>query len=51
MKIGDLVKCKVTGDIGVVGGEVLGKTIFIYWSSGAFGSSWVAEIEVINESR
>jgi len=47
MKVGDLVKCKVTGDIGVVGGEVLGKTIFIYWANGNAGSSWVADMEVV----
>ena len=49
MKVGDLVRCKVTGDIGLVGGEVLGRTVFVYWPNGAAGASWVHELEVINE--
>jgi hypothetical protein len=51
MKIGDLVRCKVTGVIGLVGGEVLGRTVFVHWYNGAAGASWVHELEVINEGR
>jgi len=51
MKVGDLVKYRHDGDIGIITERNRHLEYFVEWASGTNGYHIESELEVINESR